>query len=67
MPGDNFDIKITGKKFLYGLLNTLGLAGLAYTSNFLGVTEFPPEYTIYIGLAIAVIRTVENAWKHYND
>ena len=67
MPGENFDIKITGKKFIYGLLNAMGLAGLSYTINFLGVVEFPSEYVLYVGFAVAMLRAAENAYKHWND
>ena len=66
IPSDEFDPKITLKKFLYGLANALILSILVFSINFLQVTEFPPEYAIYIGALIAILQAIENMVKHWH-
>ncbi|MHA1675770.1 MAG: hypothetical protein ACTSU6_01195 [Candidatus Njordarchaeales archaeon] len=62
-----FDPKITLKKFLYGLGYTLGITALAYTIDFLEVTEFPPEYSLYTGILLSILLAIQNYIKHRND
>lgn len=66
-PSENFNWSITFKKFLYGLGNTLLIAGIAYTINWLQITDFPVEYAAYVGLATSILQALENLIKHWHD
>ena len=59
-----FDPKITLKKFLYGLGYTVVASAIAYTIDFLNVTEFPAEYSVYTGLVISILLALQNYLKH---
>jgi len=67
MSEGGFDWKITLRKFLEGLGFALATAAIAYTIDFLEVTEFPPEYAIWTGCIIAFLRALQNYLKHRND
>ena len=67
MPSDNFNPKITIKKFFTGLVYTIVPIILGYTCNFLETEEFPPEYAVYIVIAVALLHALSNACKHWND
>jgi len=62
-----YDPKITLKKFFYGLGYTLVAAGIAYSIDFLKVTEFPPEYSVYTGVILSILIALQNYIKHKND
>ena len=64
MAGTNFDIKITIKKFFTGLGLSIIPFILAYSIEFLETEEFPPEYSGYIILAIAILHSLTNGIKH---
>jgi len=67
MAKKGFDPKITLKKFLTGLAYTFLVSGIAYTIDFLKVTEFPPEYSIYTGLILSILIALQNYLKHRKD
>jgi len=67
MSNGGFDPKITTKKFLIGLGYTFLASGIAYTIDFLKVTEFPPEYAFWTGLFIAILTALQNYLKHKDD
>lgn len=66
-PGENFDWKITLKKFLYGLGNAILLTIVAFSIDWLQITDFPPEYAVYVGAALAILQALENLIKHWHD
>ena len=67
MPGENFDIKITIKKYFTGLLMTIVPAILLYSVTFVEGSDFPEEYILYVPLIVAMLHAVLNAFKHWND
>jgi len=67
MTENGYDWKITAKKFLIGLGYTLGISALAYTIDFLQMTEFPPEYAFWTGLLLSILIAVQNYLKHRGD
>jgi len=67
MPGDNFDWKITLKKFFTGLALVIIPEALLYTVGFLETETFPPEYASIIAVSVAVLHALINMVKHWND
>ena len=59
-----YDWKITAWKGVKVMLISAGLAAVTSLVNFLEVTEFPPEYNLFVGAAIAVINAGLNWYKH---
>ena len=58
------DWKIWGKKLVKGVLATVISSGLVYTAGYLNVTEFPPEYAMWGGLAAVICIQIGNYVKH---
>ena len=67
MPSDNFDPKITIRKFFYGLIYAGIPFILLYSIEFLETEEFPPEYAGIVVLIVGVLHLISNAWKHWKD
>lgn len=67
MPGKNFDIKITMKKYFTGLVMTLVPVLLIYSVSFVESSDFPEEYILYVPLITAGLHAAVNAVKHWKD
>lgn len=58
------DWKIWFKKLGKGVLATGISSGLIYTAGYLNLTEFPPEYAMWGGLAVVICSQIGNFVKH---
>jgi hypothetical protein len=67
MPGENFDPKITLKKFFTGLVMVIVPEALLYTVNFMETETFPVEYAAAVAVSVAVLHALINLVKHWND
>ena len=67
MPGDNYNIVITIKKFAYAWITAFIGIIIPFTITFVQDYEWPPEVLVYLPIFIAVLVAIENAWKHWND
>ena len=66
-PSDNFDWKITLKKFFAGLGYTVIVAAIAYSIDYLQTATFPAKYAVYVGLIITILHALANVVKHWHD
>ena len=64
---EGFDIKITVKKFIVGLMVVWIPILLAYTIEFLQTEEFTPEFEVWVPFIVASIVAIQNYWKHKDD
>lgn len=60
----NFDWKIWFTKLGKGILKTAAVGGIVYTLDYVGTTDFPPEYAVYGTVAYLVLEQVLNYIKH---
>ena len=67
MPGANYDLGKTVKKFFTGLAYAGIPFVISYLIQFLETETFPLEYAGVITLSIAILHAVSNAAKHWKD
>jgi len=60
----DMDWKIWGIKLLKGAGLTALTGALVYVADYIDVTEFPPEYAFYAGLAYTILSQIGNYIKH---
>jgi hypothetical protein len=60
----NFDWKIWAIKGLKDSGKMAGIAFLTAFTNYVDVTEFPPEYVLYVGVVVIVLNQILNFIKH---
>ena len=63
----SYDWGITLKKFFTGLGLTLIPVIILYAIEFFETETFPPEFTLYIPLIVAILHALLNYLKHCND
>jgi len=66
LPSENFDWKITLKKFFIAYFLSLIGVILPFTINFIQGYEWPSDVAIYIPLVVAILSALENLIKHWH-
>lgn len=67
MPGENYDWKITLKKFFTGLFYAGAPFLVGYSIEFIEAETFPAEWAWLIAIVLAGLHALFNAIKHWDD
>lgn len=65
--GTGFEYKKSLRKLGIGLIAAILLATVTYFITYIQAANLDPQYTVFVGFAIAILNSTTNAIKHWKD